>query len=159
MPKYWLASKTAPTSPVLDWLKWTGQDLECHIAKSGTIGTIIVMHKMGDLKPIYGPIVIPNAFSSCNAAINGNSSGMHTEPVFVYTDASNIGLIMTVATYDDIPLDCIPEKYFSSRIVVEASWASAKVKLGMVYFPIVALLFLGRRLSNHLCMMLTLRMS
>jgi hypothetical protein len=41
MPKYWLTSKPAPDPPVLDWLKWTGQDLESHIAESGTVAAII----------------------------------------------------------------------------------------------------------------------
>jgi len=52
MPKHWLASKMAPTPPVLDWLKWSGQDLECHIAESGTIGAIIGINKMGDIQTI-----------------------------------------------------------------------------------------------------------
>jgi hypothetical protein len=159
IPKHWLASKTAPTPPVLDWLKWTGQDLVCQIAKSGTIGTIIGINKMGDLQTIYSPIVIHNTFSSGNAAIIGNSIDVHTKPAFIYTDASNISLIMTMATYDIIPSDLRPEEHLSSRIVAETSWASAKVKLGVVYVPMVAPLFLGRRPLNHLCMTLTLRIS
>jgi hypothetical protein len=78
MPKHWLASKTAPNPPVLDWLKWSGQDLERHIAESGTIGTIIGINKMGDIQTIYNTIVIPNAFASGNSAIIGNSSDVHT---------------------------------------------------------------------------------
>jgi hypothetical protein len=86
-----------------------------------------------------------NAFSSGNAAIIGNNSDVHTEPAFVYTDASNIGSIMSVATYDDIPLDLRPEEHLSSRIVAEMSWASAKVKLGVVYLPMVSPLFFGQK--------------
>jgi hypothetical protein len=108
MPKYWLASKMAPTPPVLDWLKW---NLERHIAESGTIVTIIGINKMGDLQTIYSPVVIPNAFSIGNAAIIGNISDVHTEPAFVYTDASNIGSIMTVATYNNIPSDLHLEEH------------------------------------------------
>jgi len=52
MPKHWLASKTAPTPPVLDWLKWSGQDLERHIVESGAIGAIIGINKMGDIQTI-----------------------------------------------------------------------------------------------------------
>jgi hypothetical protein len=157
MPKYWLASKTAPTPPVLDWLKW---NLERHIAESGTIGTIIGINIMGDLQTIYSPVVIPNAFSSGNAAIIGNISDVHTEPAFVYTDASDIGSIMTVATYDNIPSDLHLEEHLSPRILAETSWASAKVKLGVVYLPMFApIFFLGRRPSNHLCTTLTLRIS
>jgi hypothetical protein len=91
-------------------LKWTGQDLECHFAKSGTIGAIIGINKLGDLQTIYRPIVIPNAFSSGNAAIIGNSSDMHTEPAFVYTDTSDIGSIMTAATYNNILSDLHPDE-------------------------------------------------
>jgi hypothetical protein len=42
-------SKPAPNPPVLDWLKWLGQNLKRHIARSGTIGAIIGINKMGDL--------------------------------------------------------------------------------------------------------------
>ena len=99
MPKHWLASKTAPTPPILDWLKWSGQDLERHIAESGVIGAIIGINKMGDIQTIYSPIVIPNAFASGNSAIIGNSSDLHTEPAFVYTDAGDIGSFLTVYRY------------------------------------------------------------
>jgi hypothetical protein len=132
MPEYWLASKMAPTPPVLDWLKWTGQNLDCHIAESGMIDAIIGINKLDDLQTVYSPIVIHNALASGSDAIIGNSSDVHTEPVFVYTVASNIGLIMTVATYDNIPSDLLPEEHLSSKIVPEMSWASAKVKLGVV---------------------------
>jgi hypothetical protein len=145
MLKYWLASKTAPTPPVLDWLKWSGQDLERHIAKSGTIGAIIGINKMGDIQMIYSPIVIPNAFASGNAAIIGNSSNVHTEPAFIYTDACDIGSILTVATYNNIPSDLHPEEHLSPRIVAETAWASAKVELGVVYLPMVAPLFFGQK--------------
>ncbi len=123
MPKHWLASKTAFTPPVLDWLKWTGQDLEHRIAKSGTIGAIIGINKMGNLQAvyIYSPIIIPKAFSSSNSAIIGNSSSVHTEPAFVYTDASDIGSIMAMVTYDNIPSDLRPEEHLSSRIVAESA--------------------------------------
>jgi hypothetical protein len=132
MPKYWLASKPAPNPPVLDWLKWLGQDLEHHIARSGTISAIIGINKMGDLQTIYSPIIFPNAFTSGSSAIIGNTSDKHTEPSFVYSDVSDMGLIMVVLTYDDIPLELCPEEHLSSRTVADTSWASAKVKLGMV---------------------------
>ena len=138
MPKHWLASKTAPTPPVLDWMKWSGQDLERHIAKLATIGAITGINKMGDIQTIYSPILIPNVFASGNAAIIGNISGVHTEPAFIYTDASNIGSILTVATYNT-------EEHLSSRIVTETAWASAKVELGVVYLPMVAPLFFGQK--------------
>jgi hypothetical protein len=66
---------------------------------------------------------------------------------------------MTVATYDNIPSDLHPEEHLSSRIVAKTSWASAKVKLGVVYLPMVTPFFGVRRPSNHLCMTLTLRIS
>ncbi len=80
MPKYWLASKPAPDPPILDWLKWSGQDLERHIAGSGMIDAIIGINKMDDLQTIYSPIIISNAFTSGSSAIIGNSSNKHTEP-------------------------------------------------------------------------------
>ena len=126
-------------------MKWSGQDLKRHIPESGTNGTIIGINKMGDIQTIYSPIVIPNAFASGNAAIIRNISDVHTEPVFIYMDASNIGSILTVATYDDIPSSLLPEEHLSSRIVTETAWASAKVELGVVYLPMVAPLFFGQK--------------
>ncbi len=121
MPKYWLASKCAPDHPVLNWLKWSGQDLERHIARSGTIGAIIGINKMGALQTIYSPIIIPNAFASGSSAIIGNTSNKHTEPSFIYSDASDIGSIMVVVTYDDIPLELRPEEHLSLRTVADTS--------------------------------------
>ncbi len=153
MPEQWLTSKTAPTPPVLDWLKWTGQDIERHIAESGRIGAIIGINKMGDLQTVNNHIIIPNAFSSGNSAIIGNNSNVHREPAFIYTDASDIGFIMAVATYKDIPSDLHTEEHLSSRIVAETAWASTKVKLGVVHLSMVDPLFGGRRPLNHLCTM------
>jgi hypothetical protein len=144
MPKYWLAFKPALDPPVSDWLKWLGQDLECYIARTGTIGAIISINKMGDLQTIYSPIIISNAFVSGSSAIIGNTSNKHTEPSFVYSDASDMGSIMIVVTYDDIPLEVRPEEHLSLRTVADTSWASAKVKLGMLQSPMLAPIFLGR---------------
>ncbi len=159
MPKHWLASKTAPTPPVLDCLKLTGQDLKHHTAESGTIGAIIGINKMGDRQMVYSPIMIPNASSSGNSAIFGNSRDVHTEPAFVYTDASDIDLIMAMATYDNIPLDLHAEEHLSLRIVAETAWASAKVKLGVVHLSMVAPLLGGKSPLNHLCTTLILRIN
>jgi len=100
---------------------------------------------MDDIQTIYSPIVIPNAFASGNAAIIGNSSDLNTEPAFIYTDAGDIGSILTVSTYTDIPLNLHPEEHLSSRIVAETAWASAKVELGVVSMPMVAPLFFGQK--------------
>jgi hypothetical protein len=121
MPKYWLASKPAPNPPVSDWLKWLGQDLERHIAGSGTIGAIIGINKMGDLQTIYSPIIISIAFVSGSSAIISNTSNKHTEPSFEYSDASDMGSIMVVLIYDVIPLELHPEEHLSSRTVADTS--------------------------------------
>jgi hypothetical protein len=94
----------------LDWLKWTGQDLERHIAESDTVAAIIGINKMGDLQTIFSPIIIPNAFNNGKySAIIGNSSNKYTEPSFVYTDASDIGSIMIIMTYKISPLSYVQE--------------------------------------------------
>jgi hypothetical protein len=111
-----LASKTAPNPPVLDWLRWIGQALDRHIVGSGTIGAIIGINKMDDFQTIYSPIIIPNAFPSGASAIINNSSNRHMEPTFVYADASDIGLIMVIVTYINIPLELCPEEHLSVRI-------------------------------------------
>jgi hypothetical protein len=145
MPKNWLTSKPAPDPPVLDWFKWTGQDLKRHIAESGTVAAIIGINKMGDLQTIFSPIIIPNAFNNCKyAAIIGNTSNKHNKPSFIYTDASDIGSIMVAMTYNNIPSELCPGEPLSSRFIADTSWAGAKEKLGMVQSPTFAPLFLGQ---------------
>jgi hypothetical protein len=101
---------------------------------------------MGDLKTIFSPIIIPNAFNNGKySAIIGNSSNKHTEPSFVYTDASDIGSIMVVMTYDDIPSELCPGEPLSSRFIADTSWAGTKVKLGMVQLLMFAPLFFGQK--------------
>ncbi len=146
MPKNWLTSKSALNPPVLDWLKWTGQDLKRHINESGRVAAIIGINKMGDLQTIYSPIIIPNAFNNGEySAIIGNSRNKHTKPVFVYTNASDIGSIMVVITYDDIPSELHPREPLSSRFIADTSWATARVKLGMVQLPMFAPIFFGQK--------------
>ena len=145
MPKNWLDSKPAPDPPVLDWLKWTSHDLERHTT-SGTVAAIIGLNKMGDLQTIFSPIVIQNAFNNGeHSAIIGNSSNKSNEPAFIYTDASDIGSIMVVMTYDDIPSELRPGEPLSSRFIADTCWAAAKVKLGMVQFPMFAPIFFGQK--------------
>ena len=145
MPKNWLDSKSAPDPPVLDWLKWTSHDLERHIT-SGTVAAIIGLNKMGDLQTIFSPIVIQNAFNNGqHSAIIGNSSNKSNEPAFIYTDASDIGSIMVVMTYDDIPPELRPGEPLSSRFIADTCWATAKVKLGMVQSPMFAPIFFGQK--------------
>jgi hypothetical protein len=140
-----LASKLAPDPPVLDWLKWTAHDLECHTI-SGTVAAIIGLNKMGDLQTIFSPIIIQNAFNNGeHSAIIGNSSNKSNEPAFIYMDASDIGSIMVVMTYDDIPSELRPGEPLSSRFIADTCWAAAKVKLGMVQSPMFAPIFFGQK--------------
>ena len=145
MPKNWLASKPAPDPPVLDWLKWTAHDLERHTI-SGTVAAIIGLNKMGDLQTIFSPIVIQNAFNNGeHSAIISNSSNKSNEPAFIYMDASDIGSIMVVMTYDDIPSELCPGEPLSPSFIADTCWAAAKVKLGMVQSPMFAPIFLGQK--------------
>jgi hypothetical protein len=52
---------------------------------------------------------------------------------------------MVVVTYDDIPLELHPEEHLSLRIVADTSWASAKVKLGMVQLPMFSPIFFRQK--------------
>ncbi len=60
-------------------------------------------------------------------------------------DASDIGSIMVVMTYDDIPFELRPGEPLSSRFIADTSWAAAKVKLGMVQLPMFAPIFFGQK--------------
>jgi hypothetical protein len=111
------------------WYNW------CHYWHQGN----------GGPSKIYSPIIIPNAFASGSSTIIGNTSNKHTEPSFVYSDASEIGLIMVVVTYDDIPLELCLEEHLSLKTVADTSWVSAKVKLGMVQTPMFAPIFFGQK--------------
>ena len=52
---------------------------------------------------------------------------------------------MVILTYDDIALELRPEEHLSSRTVADTSWASNKVKLGMVQLPMFAPIFFGQK--------------
>jgi hypothetical protein len=145
MPNYWLTSKPAPDPPILDWLRWSGKELEQHIADSGAIVAVMGINKMGDIQVLYIPIIIPNALASGSSVIIGNSKNNSNELAFIYSDASDIGSVMVVMTYEDIPSELCPEEYLSSRILAETSWAGAKVKLGMVQAPMFAPIFFGQK--------------
>jgi hypothetical protein len=82
---------------------------------------------------------------SGSSAIINDTSNKQTEPSFIYSDASDIGLIMVVVTYDDIPSELHLEEHLSSRTVADTSWASAKAKLGMVQSPMFAPIFFGQK--------------
>ena len=144
MSTYWLTSKPAADSSILDWLKWSGQDLKHYIAE-GKVVAIIGVNKMGDIKTIYSPIIVHNAFASGSSAIIGNNSDKSTKPSFIYVDLSDIGSTMVVCTYDDIHSELRPEEPLSLRTIADTSWASAKVKLGMVQFPMVAPIFFQQK--------------
>ena len=104
-----LTSKPAPEPPILDWRKWSGQDLEHYIVKE-KVAAIIGVNKMGDIEMIYSPIIVHNAFTSGSSAIIGNHSDKNTKPSFIYTNLSDIGSTMTkvICTYNDIHLEFCP---------------------------------------------------
>ena len=144
MPKHWLTSKPAPNPPISDWLKWLCQDLEHYISED-KVAAIIGVNKMGDIKTIYSPIIMHNAFASESLAIIGNHSNKHAKPSFIYTDVSDIGSAMVACTYDDIHLELRPEEHLSPRTIADTCWANAKVKLGMVQFPMVPPIFFQQK--------------
>ena len=155
MSKHWLSSKPAPDPPILDWLKWSGQDLEPYIAED-KVAAIIGVNKMSGIKTIYSPIIIHNAFAFGSSAIIGNRSDKHTKPSFIYTDVSDIDLAMVVCTYDDIHLELRPKEHLSPRTIADTCWANANVKLGMVQFPMVAPIFFQQKSVTCSIMMQTL---
>ncbi len=116
MSKHLFSSKPAPDPPILDWLKWSGQDLEHYIAED-KVAAIIRVNKMGGIKTIYSPIIIHNAFASGSLAIIGNHRDKHTNPSFIYTDVSDIDSAMVVCTYDNIHLELRPKEHLSPRTI------------------------------------------
>ena len=85
------------------------------------------------------------AFASESLAIIGNHSNKHAKPSFIYTDVSDIGSAMVACTYDDIHLELRPEEHLSPRTIADTCWANAKVKLGMVQFPMVPPIFFQQK--------------
>ncbi len=86
------------------------------------------INKIGDLKMIYSPIIVQNSLASGSSSIIGNGSEKHTKPSLVCSDASEIGLVIAVVNYDNIPSGLAPEESLSARILADTCWASAKVK-------------------------------
>jgi hypothetical protein len=100
---------------------------------------------MGDIERIYSPIIVHNAFASGSSAFIGNHNDKSTKPSFIYANLSEIGSTMVVCRYNDIHPELRPEEPLSPRTIADTSWASAKVKLGMVQFPMVALIFFQQK--------------
>ncbi len=91
-------------------------------------------------------VTFRNAFNNGeHSAIIGNSSNKNNEPAFIYTDASDIGSIMVIMTYDDIPSELRPGEPLLPRFIADTCWAAAKVKLGMVQSLMFAPIFFGQK--------------
>jgi hypothetical protein len=109
MPKSYLKLQPLPEKFPTDWLSWSTSTLEANIAKEGTnIAGIMGINKAGDLQSLFMPKIVPQAFSDEGAAIIGNSTDLHSEPSFVFTDTSDVGSVVVIEKISDIPNEVRP---------------------------------------------------
>ncbi len=146
MPKSYLKEKTPPKQPPMGWLAWPMSKFEANIAKEGSsIASIMGINKAGDLQSLFMPKIVPQAFLDDGAAIIGNSTDSHSEPSFVFTNTSDLGLVAVIENFLDIPNEIRPEEHLSSKFLKSTSWDKAKVPLGLTLVPIIAPIYFGQK--------------
>jgi hypothetical protein len=103
------------------------------------------INKAGDLQSLFMPKIVPRAFLDDGAAIIGNSTDLHSEPSFIFTDTSNLGSVVEIENFSDIPNEVHPQEHLSSKFLKSTSWDKAKVPLGLALIPIIAPIFFGQK--------------
>jgi hypothetical protein len=89
-----------------------------NIAKDRTnIAGIMGINKAGGLQSLFMSKIVPRAFSDDGAAIIGNSTDLHSEPSFVFTDTSNLGSVVVIENFSDIPNEVRPQEHLSSKFL------------------------------------------
>jgi hypothetical protein len=91
-------------------------------------------------------IIVPKAFSgkADASAIIGNVLGTHSEPLFIFTNASDIGSATVIETFANVPGKICPKESLQPRFLFDTAWAKAMVPVGMVVFPTIAPIFFGQ---------------
>ena len=148
MPKLYVGSKPPPEQPIEDWLKWTRSDIKQELlAPMPMLAAIMEINKAGDLQYLFKPTFIPDAFASNSAsAIVGNIDDAHSKPSFIFTDATDLGSVYVIETYESIPIEIRPQESLPSKLLADTSWAKATVPVGMVLIPTVMPTFFGQHL-------------
>jgi hypothetical protein len=147
MPKSYLNSQPPPNLPSKDWLTWTRNSFERFIPNnSSKIAGIMGINKAGDIQSLYMPIIVPKVFTNeVDAyAIIGNVFNVHSKPLFICTNASDIGSATVIETFADVRGEIFLEQSPHARSLVDTAWAKATVLVGMVIFPTIAPISFGQ---------------
>ena len=106
MPKSYRKLQSPPDQPIKDWLTWTQALFKKLISDESTnkIAGIMGINKAGDIQSLYMPIIVPKAFadSADTPAIIVNVFDMHSEPSFIFTNASDIGSVSGIETIGEV---------------------------------------------------------
>jgi hypothetical protein len=78
-------------------------------------------------------------------AIIGNSTDLHSKPSFVFTDTSDLGSVVVIENFSNIPNKVRLQEHLSSKFLKSTSWDKAKVPLGLALIPIIASIFFGQK--------------
>ncbi len=83
--------------------------------------------KAGDIQSLYMPIIVPKAFAdeAVASAIIRNVFNAQGKPLFIFTDASDIGSATVIETFADVPGKICREESLHARFLVDTAWAKA----------------------------------
>ncbi len=147
MPKSYLNLLPPPDLPSKDWLTWMRILFERFILKnSSKIAGIMGINKAGDIQSLYMPIIVPKAYANEAVAstIIRNVFDAQGKPLFIFTNASDIGSATVIETFANVPGKICQEESLHARFLVDTAWAKAMVPVGMVIFPTIAPIFFGQ---------------
>jgi hypothetical protein len=71
------------------------------------------INKAGDLQSLFMPKIVPQAFSDNGAAIINNSTDLHSKPFFVFTDTSDLGSVVVIEIFSNVPNKVCPQEHLS----------------------------------------------
>ncbi len=133
-----------PNLPIEDWLTWMRTLYERFIPNnSSKIAGIMGINTAGDIQSLYMPDIVPKAFANeaDASAIIGNVFNVHSKPLFIFTNASDIGSATVIETFANVPGKICPKESLQSRFLVDMAWAKVMVPVRMVIFPTIAPIF------------------
>jgi hypothetical protein len=82
------------------------------------------INKACDIQSFYMPIIVPKAFAdeADASTILGNVFDVHSKPLFIFTDTSDIRSATGIETFVDVPGEFFPKESFQSRFLVDTAW-------------------------------------
>jgi hypothetical protein len=81
------------------------------------------INKAGDVQSLYMPATVPKAFADevDALAIIGNLFDVHSKQSFIFTNASDIGLVFVIETFPNVPDEIRPKESLPAKFLVDTA--------------------------------------